>query len=87
MKIKYEFAITKVAGETVALSVAAGKRNIVISLNSTAEIIFNLLMRGAGIDDLTTALLENYEGLDEATAREDVEQFVQILRDKELLEE
>ena len=45
MKIKYEFAITKVAGETVALSVAAGKRNIVISLNSTAEIIFNLLMK------------------------------------------
>ena len=87
MKIKYEFAISEVAGETVAIAVCAGKRNIIVSLNSTAELLFGLLMEGTDMAALTSALMENYEDLDEATARADAEEFVQALREKELLEE
>jgi hypothetical protein len=87
MKIKYEFAISEVAGETVAVSVGAGERNMVVSLNGSAELLFRLLIEGADTDKLVTALTETYEGLDEATAHADVEEFVQALRSKELLEE
>lgn len=87
MKLKYEFAISEVAGETVAVAVGADHRNMVISLNSTALLLFTMLTEGTDTPAMVAALLENYEGIEEADAREDVEQFVQILRDKELLEE
>ena len=87
MKIKYEFAISEVAGETVAVSVAAGERNMVVSLNNTAKLLFELLMEGTDMDAMAAAMMDKYEGLDETTAREDIEEFLQILRDKELLEE
>lgn len=87
MKIKYEFAISEVAGETVAVSVGAGARNLVVSLNGSAELLWRLLAEGTDMDALTAALLERYEGLDEATARADAEEFVSALRLRELLEE
>jgi hypothetical protein len=87
MKLKYEFAISEVAGETVAVSVGTNGRNMVVGLNGSAELLFRLLMEGAESDTLIAALVDKYEGLDEATARADAEEFLEVLRDKGLLEE
>ncbi len=87
MKIKYEFAISEVAGETVAVSVGGKDRNMVIGLNKTAEVLWNLLAEGTDIDALTAALLENFDGIDAETARADAEEFVQLLRDNDLLDD
>ena len=87
MKLKYEFAISEVAGETVAVSVGTNGRNMVVGLNGSAELLFRLLMEGAESDALIAALVDKYEGLDESTARADAEEFLEALRDKGLLEE
>lgn len=87
MKIKYEFALSEVAGEIVAVSVGAGDRNMVISLNSTARFMWELLAGGTDIDAMAAALMDNYDGLDEDTARAEAEEFVQLLRDQGLLDE
>ena len=87
MKIKYEFALSEVAGEIVAVSVGAGDRNMVISLNSTARFMWELLADGTDIDAMAAALMDNYDGLDEDTARVEAEEFVQLLRDQGLLDE
>ena len=87
MKFKYEFALSEVAEETVAVSVGAGDRNMVISLNSTARFMWEMLAEGADMEALAAALVENYDGLDMETARAEVEEFVQLLRDQDLLDE
>ena len=87
MKIKYEFALSEVAGEIVAVSVGAGDRNMVISLNSTARFMWELLAGGTDIDAMAAALMDNYDGLGEDTARAEAEEFVQLLRDQGLLDE
>jgi hypothetical protein len=87
MKLKYEFAISTVAGETVAVSVGAGKRNMVIKLNETAELLFGLLAEGAEVSSLSDALMEKYDELDQETARAEAEEFVELLRSNQLLDE
>lgn len=87
MKLKYEFALSEVAGETVAVSVGAGDRNMVISLNGTAEFLWKLLAEGTDLDAMAAALVEHYEGLDLETARAESEEYVQLLRDNGLLDE
>ena len=87
MKIKYEFAISEGAGETVAVSVGAEGRNMVIGLNNTALVLWKLLTEGADIDAMIAAMLENFEGIDEENARADAEEFVRLLRDNDLLAE
>lgn len=87
MKIKYEFALSEVAGENVAVSVGAEDRNMVISLNSTARFLWELLAVGTDIDAMAAALVEQYDGLDLETARAEAEEFVELLRSNQLLEE
>ena len=85
MKIKYEFALSEVAGEIVAVSVGAGDRNMMLSLNSTARFMWELLANGTDIDTMAAALVEQYDGLDMETARAEAEEFAQQLRSQDLL--
>jgi len=87
MKLKYEFALSEVAGEIVAVSVGAGDRNMVISLNPTAKFIWELLAEDTDIQSIANALLEKYDGLDEETARAEAEEFVELLRSNQLLDD
>lgn len=87
MKIKYEFALSEVAGENVAVSVGAEDRNIVISLNSTARFMWELLAEDTDIDTMAAALVDKYDGLDLETARAEAEEFVEMLRGSQLLDE
>lgn len=87
MKIKYEFALSEVAGEIVAVSVGVEGRNMVLRLNSTARFMWELLANGTDIDAMATALVERYEGLDEETARSEAEEFAELLRSNQLLDE
>ena len=87
MKIKYEFIVSEVAGETVAISTGANQPSVFVVLNPTAKLLWGILTEGTDVDTMVAALTEEYDGLDEETAREDVEAFVQVLRDKDILDE
>ena len=87
MKIKYEFALSEVAGEIVAVAVGAEDRNMVLRLNSTARFMWELLTVDTDIDSIATSLMDKYDGLDQETAIAEAEEFVELLRSNQLLDE
>lgn len=89
MKLKYKFVVKSVAGRPVAVAIGDdnAKFNGMVKLNETGEIIFNML-NGDGVssDDIVKALMEKYS-IDEPTARDAVDGFVDNLRTNGLIEE
>jgi hypothetical protein len=87
MKLKNGFVLREVAGSTVVVPTdAALNMNGMITLNETGKILWTALTDGADTDALVAALLAKYE-VDEATAREGVNAFVDGLRKHGFLEE
>ena len=60
---------------------------MVISLNPTAKFMWELLAEDTDIQSIANALLEKYDGLDEETARAEAEEFVELLRSNQLLDD
>lgn len=87
MKLKYEFVINKVAGETVAVSVGntAGAFNGYIKLNDTGAFIFKLLKNEISRERIIEKLCEQYPDANEKDATESVDELLQKLSEAELL--
>lgn len=76
MKLKDGFVLSQVAGQTVVIP--SGDEldlNMMITLNGTGKFLWERLERGAELEELVNAMLEEYD-VDEATARVGVEAFV-----------
>ena len=88
MKIKNGFVAKEIAGQyvVVALGQASKIFNGIIKLNESGKFIWDMLVKGAEKDDIVKALLEEYEGVDEATATADVDRFIGELRGANILE-
>ena len=85
MRLKDGFILRQVAGEHVVLSVNADvDLNGMISLNETGCTLWKRLEQEATPDDLTAALLNEYE-VDEQTARQAAARFVEKLKELDLL--
>ena len=89
MQIKKGIVLNKVCGETFL--VPMGEENIdfskLIGLNESSLLLWKRMEQGAfEADDLVKVLLDEYE-IDEATARNDVEEFLNQFRSEELLME
>lgn len=85
MKLKDGFVLREVLGEKVVLPSGANlDLNMMITLNETAEIIWQRLTVGAEMDELVNALLAEYD-VDEARARASVEKFVAQLKENGFL--
>ena len=87
MKIKKGFIVRKIGGQNVAVAVGEASKefNGMIKLNETGKFLWDLLEKGALIDELVEKVLEEYE-VDESTARADVEKFVENLKELGALE-
>lgn len=57
-----------------------------VKLNETGLLLWKLLINDTDIDELTKALTDEYN-VDEYTAKNDVEHFVDKLRNSDLLDE
>lgn len=88
MRIISGFILREIVGESVAIPSGESARLLsgLVALNETGQFLFRLLQQEQTEDTLVRALLEEYE-TDEATAREDVSQFLQLLRQHQLLVE
>ena len=85
MKLKEGFILRQVAGENVVLSVSADvDLNGMITLNDTGCTLWKRLEQESTPEDLTAALLAEYE-VDEQTAQAAVGQFVEKLKELDLL--
>jgi hypothetical protein len=82
------FVVRQIAGETIAIPAGAAARELsgLLALNGSGQFLFELLQSEQTEDSLVKAMLETYE-IDEATARADVVEFVEILRTSGVLAE
>lgn len=81
MKASNEFILREIAGEYILVPVgtAAVQFNGLITLNETARTIFLALAQERTVEELTDAVIAEYE-VNRETARADVEEFLQQLR-------
>lgn len=87
MKLKYDFVVNDVAGETVAVSVGnvAGEFNGYIKLNKTGAFIFNILKNDTTREEIIEKLLVKYPDASEKDATESVDELIEKLSKAELL--
>lgn len=87
MKIKSEYVLKQLSGEYIV--VPSGKEAIsfqgVITLNKSGAVLFEQLQKGAKQEELVELLLDTYEVTRE-TALRDVDTFIKIVKDHQLLE-
>ena len=87
MRIKKEFAVREVAGEfmLIPIGTAALDLNGIITTNEVGAIIWNLLDSVETEDELIACILNEYD-VNEAVARNDVNDFLQKLRSLDIVE-
>ena len=88
MKLKYDFAVREICGETVAVAIGEGSRvyHNIISLNETARDIFRLLQEGNDEDAIVTKMLAEYD-VTEDKLRPEVQALINKLREEGLIVE
>lgn len=89
MKINENFILKKIAGSTVVMPVgeAVNKVKGMIKLNPTAEIIWKALESENDIDGVIEAVKNNCQNVDEVALTQDINEFIQKLRELEILED
>ena len=88
MKLGGEFVVRQIMDDTVAIPVGktALKFNGMIMLNDVSKIIWDCLEQGTDVNGIVTAVTEAFEVSDE-DARMDILEFLEKLRNLQLLEE
>lgn len=83
MKIKPGFILREMSGEYVVVAVGEAGRNFngMVRLNETGAYLWRELANGAETDELTRKITERYEGVTQESARTDVEEFLENIRD------
>lgn len=86
MKIKDGFIIREVAGSFIVVAVGSAVKefNGIVNLNETGAFLWKILEKGATPEELLAKLLEEYD-VDEATARQDIDAFINKLREAKLV--
>lgn len=88
MHIVPGFVVRRIVGENVAIPSGDAARQLsgLLSLNGSGRLLFDLLRTEQTEESLVSALLDTYE-IDPATARADVAEFLEHLRQAGVLVE
>lgn len=81
LKTKPGFLLRRLGDESMVIAIgkASESFNGMIRLNSTGAFYWELLEQGVTEDQLVAKTLERFEDLDEATARQDVREFLNTI--------
>lgn len=81
LKTKPGFLLRRLGDESMVIAIgeASESFNGMIRLNRTGAFYWELLEQGVTEDQLVAKTLERFEGLDEATARQDVREFLNTI--------
>lgn len=87
MKIKDGFVLKELAGSFMVVPLGSQVINFssIIKLSESGAFLWRLLSEDKTVDDLTCAMLSEYE-VDEERAKADIEKFIKKLEDADLLE-
>lgn len=89
MKLKYEFVITEIDEQSVAIPVgeASEEFNGIIRLNDTAKEIIEMLCEDTSLEEIVDGLHKKYSESQKDEIKEYVEKFVLSLKSENLIEE
>lgn len=87
MKIKPGYKLRKMCGSSIVVAVgkSASDFNGMVTLNETAELLWNRLVEGAEEADLVSLLISEYD-IDEASALNDVKAFIEKIKGEGFIE-
>ncbi len=87
MKLSENFVLKNIAGENVVMPVgdAVGKINGMIKLNPSAKVIWNALEENKDAGGILEEMKKNFQGVDDETLKEDINYFLNKLREHEIL--
>ncbi|MDD6568210.1 MAG: PqqD family protein [Eubacteriales bacterium] len=87
MKIKSGFAKRKIAGSNIVVPVGSVTKdfNGMITLNDSGSFFWDSMVNDTTEEEVIKKVLEEYD-IDEETARRDIEKFIKMLEDNNLLE-
>ena len=87
MTLKKDLVINEVAGQTIIVDLAKDEQeDKLVSTNKTGAFLLKLLQAGTTEDEMTAALLKKYE-VDEPTAMQHIQLFLNGLKELQFLEE
>lgn len=83
MKIKGQYVVRKIAGETVVVPVVSDNldSNVLIMLNETGAVLWDLLYKGADEKEIISAFCTEYN-VDEDTVKKDLYEFIDYIESK-----
>ena len=87
MKVDKEFVLREIAGDYVIIPIGRTvlSFNGLITVNEIGAFLWNLLLEDVTKEDLVAKVLDEYE-VDEETAREDIQEFLDTLVSGGILE-
>ena len=85
MKLKHEFIINEVAGDTVAVSVGENRFNGYIKLNETGKFIFEALARDTTPEQIISDMETAYPDATREEISETVTEFIEKLSAADML--
>jgi len=87
MKIKNNLILREIAGSWIIVPVSemVVEFNGLMNLNESGAFLWKMLAEGAEMDDLVSGFLKEYD-VDEETARADIKEFIDLLKEKGLLQ-
>ena len=87
MKIKKGFTVRNIAGSDIVVPVGNAEKifNGMITLNESGAFFWNALLKDTTVDEVVKKVTSEYD-VDESKARTDVEKFINLLRENNLIE-
>ncbi len=85
MKLKEGFMLKEVAGSYIVVPVGQVDFTAMITVNETGAFLWELLQEGAELEALCAKMTAEYD-IDRETAMRDIESFIKILSDNNLME-
>lgn len=88
MKIKSGFAKREIAGSNIVVPVGTRSTdfNGMITLNDSGSFFWDCFCSDITVDDAVKMVTDEYD-VDEKTARNDIEDFIKMLKSNDLLDE
>ncbi|MDO5435281.1 MAG: PqqD family protein [Clostridia bacterium] len=82
MKIKEGYLLRKAAQENIVLYIGDEdtELNGMIRLNDAGAVLWKLMAEGKTRPEIVTSMLDMYSGLDEETAKRDLDEFIETVK-------
>lgn len=88
MKIKNTFVLRNIAGSNTVVPLGSEMMdfNGMITLNETGAFLWQHMLENTTVSALADALMSEYEGISRAEAESDINEFIETLKSKGILE-